>query len=240
MKRLLYILTLSLLIGSCTKEQSLQEEGNNYRITTEANDIYTNKLIDVINCPINPQVEIQIKVPPIYKTNNLRKRTGYGSFAKGKFIVISGIITDSYCVPVKNATVQIWHGDYKGNYKSVPNDGYLNDSLMYSKQLSRFEESFTSEDIDENFTGSGSTTTDNLGRFTFLSIMPGGNNPLVNFRVIHKDFNEVKTVMYFSPKTGVNQLLIAKKNGTIDNDGVKEDLYQYNIVLKEKNKYLNY
>jgi protocatechuate 3,4-dioxygenase beta subunit len=244
MKRLIPVVVLSLLVSGCSnlfkKEKVSEKNENGYKITVESNEVSANQLIDVINCPITPEVESDMRVPKIYKTNNLRKRTGYASFAKGEFIVISGIITDSYCVPVKNATVQIWHADASGNYKSVPNDGYLNDSMMYGKQVDRFEQVINGDVADENFTGSGSTTTDNLGRFIFLSVMPGGSKPLVNFRVVHKDFNDMKTVMYFKNATSVNQLLVAKKSGSVENDEIKEDIYQYNITLNGKNKYLNY
>lgn len=244
MKKLISIFILSLLVSGCSnlfKKDKLSENSENtYKITTNAIEVQSEKVIDVMNCPVTPQFESDMTVPQIYKTNNLRKRTGYGSFAKGEFIIITGIITDSYCVPVKNATVQIWHGDHNGKYKSVPNDGYLNDSMMYRRQSDRFEKIIESDMADENFTGSGSTTTDNLGRFTFLSIMPGGNKPLVNFRVIHKDFNDMKTVMYFNNSTGINPLLVATKNGTINNDGIKENIYQYNITLNGKNKYIDY
>lgn len=244
MRRLTSVVVLSLLVSGCSnlfkKEKISENNDKNYKITTDSATIQSDKVIDVINCPITPEVESDMTVPKIYKTNNLRKRTGYASFAKGEFIVISGIITDSYCVPVKNATVQIWHADANGKYKSVPNDGYLNDSMMYRKQSDRFEQVIDSDMSDENFTGSGSTTTDNLGRFTFLSVMPGGSKPLVNFRVVHKDFNDMKTVMYFKNATDINQFLVAKKSGKVENDGIEENIYQYNITLNGKNKYLNY
>ena len=240
MKKLL-IINLFLLAG-CSKIEPVDTkvEETKYKMSVDSFDIPVEKVPDVINCPITPEVELDVTVPQIYKTNNLRKRTGYATFARGKFIMISGTVTDSFCVPIKNATVQIWQADANGKYKSIPNDSYLNDSMLYGKQQERFENTNNDETSDENFTGSGSTITDNLGRFTFISVMPGGAKPSVNFRVIHKDFNDTKTIMYFDNLQGINQLLVAKKGDVIELDGVKEQCYQYNITLNGKNKYVNY
>jgi protocatechuate 3,4-dioxygenase beta subunit len=238
--RVILIINLLILTG-CAKFSHKRIQSPlttvNYTMATGNIDKPIERSLDVINCPITPEIEDNMKVPPIYKTNNLRKRVGYASFAKGQFIQISGIITDSFCVPIKNATIQIWHTDAAGKAKSIPTDGYLNDSLLYTKQSERFEEEDNNEIADENFTGSGSTVSDNLGRFTFLSVMPGGSKPLVNFRIIHRDFDEIKTVMYFNQDPEINKLLVAKKRGYIEYDGLKEDVYEYNITFNSKNKY---
>lgn len=242
MKKIL-IINLLLMTG-CAKfhKETVQSQpiAENYTLYAGGREQQTEIILDVMNCPITPIIEENMKVPPIYKTNNLRKKVGYASFARGKFIRITGIITDSFCMPIKNATVQIWHTDTDGKYKSIPTDGYLNDSLLYAQQDERFEEIDHNDIADENFTGSGATISDNLGRFTFLSIMPGGSKPMVNFRIIHRDFDDMKTIMYFDTKPGINQLLVAKKLGYIESDQVKEDVYKYNITLNGKNKYLNY
>ena len=241
MKRFFYITILPFIIVGCKGSQVEEElQQVKYDISMERDFSPSIEVLDVMNCPITPEIEYDVKIPQIYKTNNLRKRTGYADFAKGKFIRISGVLTDSFCVPIKNATVQIWHADSNGKYKSIPTDGYLNDSTMYRRQRERFEDVSPYESADENFTGSASTITDNLGRFTFFSVMPGGSKPFVNFRVIHKDFNDMKTVMYFQRSDAVDPLLIAKKEGFISYDEVKEDIYKYNITLNGKNKYTNY
>jgi protocatechuate 3,4-dioxygenase beta subunit len=233
-----------LLLSGCTqfskKSNDIQTTESNYKIFIDTIDKPTNKVLDIINCPITPEIEDNMQVPQIYKTNNLRKKVGYASFAKGQFIRITGIITDSFCVPIKNATIQIWHTDANGKYKSIPDNGYLNDSLLYSKQNERFTILDNDDIADENFTGSGSTISDNLGRFTFLSIMPGGSEPIVNFRVIHKDFNSLKTIMYFYQDPNINQSLVATKLGYIETDQYKEDVYQCNITINGKNKYTDY
>lgn len=239
MKKSFYIILPFILVGCkyCSQLESEAQQGN-YNASQDNAPVV--EVLDVMNCPITPEIEYNVKVPQIYKTNNLRKRTGYAEFAKGHFIRISGILTDNFCVPIKNATIQIWQTDSNGRYKSIPTDDYLNDSTMYRKQSERFEDVSNDELADKNFTGSGSTITDNLGRFTFFSVMPGGPKPLVNFRIIHKDFNDIKTVMYFQSSDSADSLLIATKEGVVSYDEVQESIYKYNITLNGKNKYTNY
>jgi protocatechuate 3,4-dioxygenase beta subunit len=200
------------------------------------------KSVDVTSCPITPPVYEDVTIPEIYKTNNLRRRTGYATYAKGEFIRITGIVTDSNCVPISNATVQIWHADSKGYYKSLSVENYLNDDMMYSVPKDRFQKTYRiNKDSDKNFTGSGSTSTDNLGRFTFLSIMPGkveGKDPVVMFRILHKDFNELSTVMYFPENTKTTNK--AEFISEILDDGASEKIYMYKITLLGTNKYLGY
>ena len=194
------------------------------------------KSIDVMNCPLTPTVTEDIKVPAIYKTNDLRRRTGYATYATGQFIRIKGIITDNNCVPVSNATVQIWQADSKGLYKNILQDSYLNDERMYSQQIDRFRKTYTfQKGADANFTGSGSTVTDNLGRFTFFSVIPGGE-PIIMFRVLHNDFSVLNTAMYFPDNNNVSDLLKAEKIDEINN----EIIYSYRITLAGQNKYLEY
>lgn len=196
------------------------------------------KVVDKKTCSLTPEVMHSVKIPKIYKTNNLRRRTGYATYAMGQFIRINGIVTDSDCVPILNATVQIWHADANGVYKNSHIEGYLNDSMMYSKQQNRFEQENNSQG-DVNFTGSGSTTTDNLGRFSFLSIMPG-KSFFINLRVLHKDFDELNTVVYLNKKSNVKAELIAHKENEINVDGVNELIYSHTLVLNGRNKYLKY
>jgi len=207
-------------------------------------EIEVTKPIDVINCPLTPVVYDDIKVPEIYKTNNLRRRTGYATYASGEFIRITGIVTDNQCVPVSNATVQIWHADSNGIYKGIVTNQYLNDDMMYSTQKARFKKEYDEKKVaDVNFTGSGSTVTDNLGRFTFLSVMPGsvnGKKPVVMFRVLHKGFNSLNTVMYFPDVNNPSGLLNAKKEGEIINNGSSEVVYSHLLTLDGQNHYLQY
>lgn len=240
MKKICEIIAILCLLSGCSKkiikEQSKIEVRNvQIQYSEEKPNMIANRTFDVRSCKVTPSVLHEVKVPQIYKTNNLRKRTGYATYANGQFIKIAGVVTDSNCVPISNVTVQMWQADSNGIYKEHNPNGYLHDEVMYRKQIGRFSMSFHKKS-DENFTGSGSTVTNNLGRFTFLSVMPGGKEPLIHFRVLHKDFEELYTVMYFSNVGQKSIELIAKKEPNEEQDLV----FSHNITLSGKNKYVDY
>ena len=115
---------------------------------------------------------------------------------------------------------------------------------MLLGQKARFKKEYDEKKVaDVNFTGSGATVTDNLGRFTFLSVMPGsvnGKKPVVTFRVLHKGFNGLNTVMYFPDVNNPSGLLNAKKEGEIINNGSSEVVYFHLLTLDGQNHYLQY
>lgn len=239
------IILLTFVLSGCAQKQQIKSQQERFatlRVMRVQQDTCTKdvtKSVDILNCPITPAMYSDTKVPQIYKTNDLRRRSGYATTAKGFFIKITGAVVDRNCVPVCNATVQIWHPDSQGMNKNPAVKGYLNDSMMYSKQDSRFEKIYHTSSSDENFTGSGSTVTDNLGRFTFFSVMPGstdGKKPSVMFRVLHHDFNELTTVMYFPDNQGVSSVLRAEKVQSSS----EEVTFFYKITLDGENKFLKY
>jgi protocatechuate 3,4-dioxygenase beta subunit len=198
--------------------------------------------IDLKTCTPTPAVLHSVTVPPIYKSNNLRRRTGYATYASGKFITIRGVLTDKNCVPISNATIQIWHADSHGIYKSAIKNDYLNDRKMYGDSMTRFQSSkpFNSGS-DKNFTGSGSAVTDNLGRFVFLTIMPGSvsdKDPFISMRVIHRDFQDLDTIMHFNQRNHDGNLAVPEPE--VYKSNPKEAVYLYNIVLPEANKKYNF
>jgi protocatechuate 3,4-dioxygenase beta subunit len=161
-------------------------------------------------------------VPYIYKTNNLRTKIGSLISANGENIILNGVLTDMNCVPVINATVQIWQTDSNGYFAAPQENTYLYDKLNYTKQ----HELLPSIDVsqaDRYFTGSGSTITDNAGRYNFLTIMPA--IPIINVRVLHRDFPPFQTQIRFDK--GINTWKQI-------NDS---NLYIFNITLPYLNKY---
>ena len=115
-----------------------------------------------------------------HTTNNLVRKTGSFYNAKGEIIFIKGKITDSFGVPISGAVVEIWQTNAIGKYQYIlPED---------------------SDFIDENFTGSGRSVTDNLGNYNFITIFPGSymeRAPHINFNIYHPQFGLIETEMYF-------------------------------------------
>lgn len=246
---LLYSFIFYLLLTGCATKKDLPhpplKQFQHYDLAIAKEEKQrADEVFEVANCPLTPTVAHDVKIPAIYKTNNLRKKTGYATYAEGQFIRINGIVTDRNCVPVRNATIQMWHADAKGRYKNLSEGGYLNDSLLYTISKDRFQK-FYPETItaDENFTGGGTTVTDNLGRFTFLTVLPGsikGKVPFANLRILCNGFEELNTVVYFEKTSGIAPELVAVKEGFLENDGIKEVIYSHTLTLNGKNKYLSY
>jgi protocatechuate 3,4-dioxygenase beta subunit len=136
-----------------------------------------------LKCQITPVLKSPLLSIParISKSNNLRRKTASALVAGGDIMYIKGQLRDVNCVPVANAIIELWHNNAFGlNQNNLP---------KYTKNY------------DKNFVGSGTTITDNLGNFEFISIFPSGkepNAPQLNLRVRHKDFIDVDMVVYFS------------------------------------------
>ena len=213
-------------------------------------DIVAEGYVDVMtSCPITPQIwEIEQKpeASGVYKGNNLYRKTGSALFAIGEKIKIEGVLVDSNCVPIDGAVVTIWQRNAKGAYQF---DGYNKEDDKYSDQKNK----------DSNFTGSGMSITDNLGRYAFWTIVPkveASRAPYINFSIYHVDFLDFRTQMFFPDHGDYNKdsvltkytntrdrnLLVAKKIESKDRKQEKEleGIYQFNITLEGQIKYKNY
>lgn len=116
----------------------------------------------------------------IILSNNLVRPAGKAVNAPGQLLHISGRVTDENCVPVANAIVDIWQTNPFGKYRWATRDEIL-----------------TPEPV---FAGNGRAVTDNMGRYHFLTLFPGGygrNAPHVHMRINHPDFRNIDTTMYF-------------------------------------------
>lgn len=189
----------------------------------------------VIDCQNTPEVWADRSPPPFAKTNNLRRKVGSAKFARGQFINIVGRVLDSNCVPIDGASVRIWQA---------------NDIGFYHSQTVKLDQK------DPNFTESGTAVTDNLGRYSFFTVMPGTDGdraPHIKFSVVHHHFDLLETEMFF-PFQLLNgrdknfqhlltsqqqrKLLLAK---FVEYDSIAgADVYEFNITLEGKLKYKQY
>lgn len=120
------------------------------------------------------------------KDLDLTQLTGHKKTARGKIIVIEGLLQDTNCKPLSNAKVEIWQANKWGRYqhKNDPNKAPL----------------------DPDFQGWGITTTDAEGKFQFKTIMPGAypatanwvRPPHIHFKIFHKHHKTLTTQMYFA------------------------------------------
>ncbi|MFV9838844.1 MAG: protocatechuate 3,4-dioxygenase [Aaplasma endosymbiont of Hyalomma asiaticum] len=132
----------------------------------------------LINCVETPGISDmsgERKPEAFNLSNNLARQTGSPVVADGEVIYLVGRVTDSKCNPVPNVNVFVWQSDHNGVYSGNP--GY-----------------------DEKFSGSGKATTDNLGNFGFITVMPGrhmSSDPRIHFLIKHPAFPDFQTEMFF-------------------------------------------
>lgn len=135
--------------------------------------------------PANPTPQrlfaADISMPQHFSSsNNLAKKPGSFYRAFGEVIFVQGAVTDSFGLPIVGAIVEIWQTNSAGKYHTL-----LDDSNEY---------------VDKYFNMSGRTVTDNLGNYSFITIMPGamkGRAPHINLNVFHPKFGKLETEMYF-------------------------------------------
>lgn len=113
-------------------------------------------------------------------TNNLAKKPGSFYRAFGEVIFVKGKVSDSFGVPISDAVIEIWQANASGKYHS-----------LLDKE---------SEFIDPYFSMSGTSISDNLGQYSFITVMPGsqiGRAPHINVNIFHERFGTLETEIYF-------------------------------------------
>ncbi|QXK93450.1 dioxygenase [Neoehrlichia mikurensis] len=188
----------------------------------------------IVNCVETPEIyNVQNKPRHFYVSNNLRRKTGSPITAKGELIYIIGKVTDRNCVPIANMNVSIWQANTYGIYQSSVGNDKVSPNNKY----------------DEHFSGSGITTTDNLGNYSFITVMPGKYSdrlPHISFMLQHPDFLVFYTEMFFegynntadpvlSHMVSPNSRKLLVSQYTVNDMGIK--VYRFNITLGEKSIY---
>ena len=166
-------------------------------------------------------------------TNNLAKKAGSFYRAYGEIIYVQGTITDSFGVPIHNAVIEIWQTNSAGKYHTLLESG--------------------SGYVDKFFSMSGRASSDNLGNYHFITIMPGataGRAPHVNMNIYHPRFGKLETEMYFvnhpynftdyqylAYSEEERKLLTAEVRNTNISDPNSIKLATFNITLKGIHQY---
>lgn len=186
----------------------------------------------------SPYMEINdpTSYPEVFNTTNNLARPKHSEFyeAEGEKITIYGRVMDSNCTPLSDAKIFIWQANYQGYIQypiKTPNSRFHNQKW-----------------IDPNFTGTGITTTNNLGRFSFTTIKPGSTTsvtPHIHFIVEHPKLTTLHSKFYFSKKEGSmiidtdpddkvfyikDKSLIAQVSAV---PGVKPGVYTIDITMHE-------
>jgi protocatechuate 3,4-dioxygenase, beta subunit len=143
------------------------------------------------SCDFRPSVQQPLgpfypKQFPLDKDVDLTQVSGNRKKAIGERVIVTGIITDEYCRPVKGAIVEIWQACHSGKYNH-PSD--------------------TSDNpLDPDFQYYGTMKTDSDGRYTFKTIRPGSYQasdtwrrpPHIHYKVSLRGYQELVTQLYFA------------------------------------------
>ncbi len=192
-------------------------------------------------CSPYPAIANAATLPKVFNsTNNLARPVDSAFYqAEGEKIVVYGRVMDNNCTPL-SAKIYIWQANKEG-YVQYP----LKTPGAYKNSRKKW--------IDPNFAGNGTTNSDNMGRFSFITIKPGANGkitPHINIMVQHPSFKTLSSKIYF-PNDGSSRITDSKsiKNPTIVAqvsavpEGAAQDGYQVyfiDITLSQNVEYNEY
>jgi protocatechuate 3,4-dioxygenase beta subunit len=158
-----------------------------------------------------------------HSTNNLTRKIGGFGKAQGRVINIYGRLLDKNCIPVSDANIYIWQTNSLGIYQSPGVKVFDIDK----------------EKIDPNFTGSGVSTTNNQGHFSFITIFPDElptSAPHINFMVSHPDFKIFQSRIYFNSSSEdvfFKKVDEAARKSLIAIKADMDDVYLFDIILDD-------
>jgi protocatechuate 3,4-dioxygenase beta subunit len=138
-------------------------------------------------CRPYPENEDKTSYPAQFNiTNNLARAQDNGLYeAEGQKIIIYGRVLDRNCLPVSDAKIYIWQAN---------KEGYVQYPIAKPNNFPHHQKW-----IDPNFIGTGITNSDNLGRFQFITIMPGSFTkvtPHIHFIVKHDKLESLSSKFY--------------------------------------------
>lgn len=189
----------------------------------------------VAECQVTPAIWDINPPNKFHHTNNLVAQGHSTKKAQGKIIMLQGRLLDVNCLPISNAVIYLWQGNFLG-VKQYNNTDY--------------------HKHDRNFQSTGTAITDNLGHFSFITIMPGVDGqtaPHVNMRIKHHFFslfeskfffenqaiNEYAEELLMQPNDASYNALIMKlePNQWLQSEEEAMPIYNFSIVLNERDKY---
>jgi protocatechuate 3,4-dioxygenase beta subunit len=157
----------------------------------------------IFQCKITQSDKNHIIAKPkkFNRSNNLTRRSNDVFFSKGEPIIIEGYILDKNCVPITNASIQLWQSNAYGldQKKINPKEFYKNPEKLAN--------------YDPQFANNGSTTSDNKGFYRFIVIEPCKKCPKkIDLSVRHKKFKEIEKIISIDTSENENLIRYDKKN----------------------------
>lgn len=138
---------------------------------------------------LSPTAEEEATPPETFNpTNNLRRKTGTLLTARGTPIIINGKLLDNKCIPISDARIEVWqNASPAAKGKITPKN-------------------------DPDFVGSATTFSNNLGQFTFLSVLPpASSTTMLHVKIIRDTLPAFKTVIYVGNNANLKRKNISER-----------------------------
>jgi protocatechuate 3,4-dioxygenase beta subunit len=152
-------------------------------------DAETRETIFQCNVTKNDSKHILPKPRKFHHSNNLTRKSKDVFFSQGESIIIEGYILDKNCVPITNASIQLWQSNSHG----------LNQEGLNAKKLAYNQKKL--EIYDPHFSSNGSTSSDNTGFYRFILIRPCGDYPRkIDMSAKHRRFKSIEKIVSLDDK----------------------------------------
>ncbi|MGI9263920.1 MAG: protocatechuate 3,4-dioxygenase [Gammaproteobacteria bacterium] len=166
------------------------------------------------------------------KDIDLTKIKGHSARAKGKVILVRGIILDEDRKPVSGALIDVWQANVHGRYDH--------------------EDDTNPAPLDPNFQSWAKMVTGDDGAYEFKTIMPGAYKvdgvwsrpPHIHFKIARRGYHELTTQMYFAGEklNDTDQILQALPkdeqallvvNFESDTEGATAPTGQFDVLIRK-------
>ncbi|NRA74115.1 MAG: hypothetical protein HRU36_05195 [Rickettsiales bacterium] len=209
-----------------------------FLITPSGNSfgIATKQKKELVLCQPTKKIAVldkPITYDPAYTDNNTTKDAGEFKNKHLDIILIRGIIKDKKCIPIPNASIEIWQEDEYGKKR------YDKFSYSFTDRYELNKEQFSS------FLGIATATSNNNGYFNFITVIPRSKlkrykkQSLINVSISHKNFPKLENQILLNPKWLTKKT--NKKIFAFRNIGAEKfyhlPTYDFEIVLNGYNKY---
>ena len=151
------------------------------------NDISLDSRETIFRCTMtkNDGRHILSKPKTFNRSNNLTRKSKDVFFSKGESIIMEGYVLDENCIPITNASLQLWQSNSYG----------FNQEELNAKKLSKSLEKL--QFYDPQFASNGSTSSDNTGFYRFILIRPCQDcAKRIDMSAKHKRFQEIEKIVW--------------------------------------------
>jgi protocatechuate 3,4-dioxygenase beta subunit len=150
-----------------------------------AGNVIAAKTCEVLSTPQQPLGPFYPATMPVDTNADMTRVDGRNLSAKGKTVLVKGVVTDDKCTPVKGAIVEVWQACESGKYNH-PSDTSGNK-------------------LDPNFQYYAMVKTNEKGEYSYLTILPGAYSatntwvrpPHIHYKVTLRGYEELVTQLYF-------------------------------------------